>query len=361
MNYVALFMTVFSVIGAADLILGNRFGLGKEFEKGFMLFGNLALSMIGIIVLAPFIGRIMQPFSSWIYSTLHIDSSILPSMIFANDMGGVPLAKSMANNEALGLFNGLIVASMMGCTVSFTIPTSLSVVNSKFHKFMLTGFLCGIITIPIGCFVSGIIMGIDTTVILIDLLPLILFSVIIYLALTYVPDFCVKAFAVLGMILKIIIVVGLILAIVRFLIGIEFIKGLDTLENGGIICLNACAVMSGAFPLLAIISKLIYKPMDWLAKKLEINKVSALGFISTLATSVTTFKAMEDMDEKGIVLNSAFAISAAFVFSDHLAYTLAINSDYILSVIVGKLIAAILAVCVSNIVYRKNYLNKSKE
>ena len=35
----------------------------------------------------------------------------------------------------------------------------------------------------------------------------------------------------------------------------------------------------------------------------------------------------------------AFAVSAAFVFGDHLAFTLSYNSAYIVAVIVGKLVA----------------------
>ena len=45
-------MGVFALFGALDRIFGNRLGLGKEFEKGFHLFGTIALSMIGILVLS---------------------------------------------------------------------------------------------------------------------------------------------------------------------------------------------------------------------------------------------------------------------------------------------------------------------
>ena len=49
------------------------------------------------------------------------------------------------------------------------------------------------------------------------------------------------------------------------------------------------------------------------------------------------------------MLNSAFAVSAAFVAGSHLAYTMAVDQRYILPVIVGKLVAGILAVIVANI------------
>ena len=36
-------MAVFAALGAIDRILGNRFGLGKEFEEGILAMGSLPL------------------------------------------------------------------------------------------------------------------------------------------------------------------------------------------------------------------------------------------------------------------------------------------------------------------------------
>ena len=88
-------------------------------------------------------------------------------------------------------------------------------------------------------------------------------------------------------------------------------------------------------------------------KKLGISEVSALGFLSTLATNVTTFEMMNKMDKKGIVLNSAFAVSAAFSFAGHLAFTMAFNIDYIPAVITGKLVAGITALLLAMLFYKR--------
>ena len=42
-------MAAGAVIGGVDKIFGNRLGLGKRFEEGFLLLGATALSMAGII------------------------------------------------------------------------------------------------------------------------------------------------------------------------------------------------------------------------------------------------------------------------------------------------------------------------
>ena len=54
MDFFAVLMTAFSILGAADKIIGNRFGLGAQFEEGFMIFGISALSVIGMLMQAWF-------------------------------------------------------------------------------------------------------------------------------------------------------------------------------------------------------------------------------------------------------------------------------------------------------------------
>lgn len=57
-----------SILGGVDKILGNRFGLGKKFDDGFLLMGPMALSMAGIICLAPmlsvWLGNVIRPIFS---------------------------------------------------------------------------------------------------------------------------------------------------------------------------------------------------------------------------------------------------------------------------------------------------------
>ena len=56
MNAITIVVLIFSLFGAADFLIGNKIGAGKEFEKAFSLFCPMALSMLGMIVIAPAIG-----------------------------------------------------------------------------------------------------------------------------------------------------------------------------------------------------------------------------------------------------------------------------------------------------------------
>ena len=347
-------MAIFSLLAAIDRIFGNKLGLGKEFEKGFMLLGTMTLTMAGMLIITPAIGELLKPLSVGFYELTGIDPSVIPASILANDMGGEPIANQLAVNEAIGKFNAFVVSSMMGVIISFNIPFALGVVKKELHRELFLGILCGVATVPVGCFVAGLILALPLPLLLFDLLPIIIFAAIVSVGLSFIPDVCVKIFKVLGVGIKILITVGLALGILKYLTGVELIKGLAPIEGEPImVCFGASVVMSGAFPLIYLVSKLLRKPFEKLGNALGINSISAVGFMSSLATNATTFEMMNSMDKKGAMLNSAFAMAGAFTFAGHLAYTMAKDMDYILPMIVGKLVSGISAVVLAIIIYKR--------
>ncbi len=117
-------MVGFMVLGAIDKIIGNKFGLGEQFEEGIMAMGSLALAMVGVVSLAPVLANILEPVVVPLYSALGADPSMFATTLLANDMGGYPLAMQLAQSQEAGLFAGLILGAMMGPTIVFTIPVA---------------------------------------------------------------------------------------------------------------------------------------------------------------------------------------------------------------------------------------------
>ncbi|MDD4691684.1 ethanolamine utilization protein EutH, partial [Eubacterium aggregans] len=70
--------------------------------------------------------------------------------------------------------------------------------------------------------------------------------------------------------------------------------------------------------------------------------------VASLANNIAMFNIMDKMNGKGKLLNVAFAVSAAFVFGDHLGFTAGVNQEMIFPVIVGKLVAGITALILAN-------------
>ena len=143
MNIVSLVMLIFSVLGAIDYIIGCRFGIGKEFERGIMLIGTMTLSMVGMIVLAPTIAYLLDPVLTVIAQNTPFEPSVIAGSLLANDMGGAPLAMEIAKTEMSGYFNGLVVGAMMGATISFTLPLALGVTKKNSIK-TLCSVLCAV-------------------------------------------------------------------------------------------------------------------------------------------------------------------------------------------------------------------------
>lgn len=353
MSFITIIVLIFAFASAVDYIIGNKFGIGKEFEKAFSLFCPLALSMLGMIVIAPAIGVWLTPIFEWFYNLFGIDPSVIPASLLANDMGGAPLAQSICKTEQIGNYNAFIIASMMGCVISFTIPFSLGVVKKHQRREMFFGFLCGIVTIPVGSIVAGLICKINLIVLLINLIPLIILSVIVVIALIFVPDVCIKCFSTFGFFMKTLSIVGLLLAVFTFLTKITISTHFDTFENAAFICANACVTLAGMLPLMFVVSKILNKPLNKLGLKLSVDSVSAIAFLGTTITNATTFGSMEKMNKKGVVLNSAFAVSASFALGDHLAFTMAFDSSYILPMIVGKIVSGICAIILALIIYKE--------
>ncbi|MEE0927972.1 MAG: ethanolamine utilization protein EutH [Acutalibacteraceae bacterium] len=352
MNVLTIIIIFFFSLGALDKIMGDRFGLGPEFEKAFKLFSSMALSMLGMLVLAPAIGVWLEPFFGWFYNTLGIDPSIIPASLFANDMGGMTLAQAVCKNSEIGNFNAFVVSSMMGCVISFTIPFSIGVVQPYQHKELFIGLLCGIVTIPVGCFVSGFMCGLDFISNILNLLPLIILSVIIVIGLIFAQSVCIKVFSAFGFIMKVVLILGLVCAMFTFLTKITINEHFDTLENASFICVNACVTLSGALPFMFVVTKLLSKPLNKLGSLIGINADSAAGFMSTLVTNAPTFGIMDKMNKKGVVLNSAFAVSAAFAVGGHLAITMAFDGRYVLPMLVGKIVSGITSVALAMLIYK---------
>ena len=358
MSPITIVMLVFSLLGALDLIIGNKFGLGEQFERGIMLLGTMTMSMVGMLVLAPLIAELIRPAIEGVCGIIPIEPSVIPSMILANDMGGAPLAMEFATNENVGYYNGLVVSSMVGVTISFTLPFAMGIVKKEQHDSLMLGLLCGIVTTPIGCLVSGLVCALPIKDLLASIIPLFLFVAIIAVALFLFPNVSLRVFKVFGVVVKTIVILGLMIGIFETLTGIDLVPYTAPMSEGFDICISAALVLSGAFPLMYILSKLLDKPMRKIGEKVGINTASTLGLLSTLVTCAASFGNMQDMDEKGALLNSAFSVSASFVFGGHLAFTMSFNADYVFSMIIGKLVAGITSIFVALLFYKT--LNKKK-
>lgn len=337
----------FMVLGAIDKCLDNKFGLGQQFEEGIMAMGSLALSMVGIITLAPVLANVLKPVVVPLYTALGADPAMFATTLLANDMGGFPLAMQLAQDPQAGLFAGAILGAMMGPTIVFTIPVALGIIEKEDQQYLATGVLSGLITIPIGCFFGGLVAGFPVMMILKNLVPILLVAILIMIGLWLKPNAMIKGFTVFGKFVVIVAIAGLVLGALQLLVGITVIEGIAPVTEGIEVVGGIALTLAGAFCLVFVITKLFNKPLMKLGELLGMNDVAAAGMVATLANSIPMFQMMKDMDPRGKIINVAFAVSAAFVLGDHLGFTAGVAKEMIFPMMVGKLIGGITAVIVA--------------
>ena len=367
-SVIILIMMIFMLVGAIDKIRGNKKGYGEKFEEGFNAMGPLAMAMAGVVAAAPVLAIILKPIIVPIYTALGADASMFATTLLACDMGGYPLAMELASNETMGNFSGLILGTMMGPTLVFTIPVALSIIKKKDRAYLGAGILAGMITIPIGCIVGGLVMNMtpykmNILTILINLIPVIIIAALIVIGLWVIPGKMISGFNKFGTGVTIVITALTAIAVFEYQTGIEFplfnimvepdADGAIPLESGLLTCGQIAIILIGAFPMVEWITRTFGKPLNALGKKLGMNETGCAGLVATLANNIAMFNVMGDMNPKGKLLNVAFAVSAAFVFGDHLGFTAGVNSEMIFPVIVGKLVAGITALILANILAPK--------
>lgn len=347
-------MAVFAALGAADRIFGNRFGLGQEFENGIQTMGSLALAMVGIVCLAPVLATVLRPVIAPVFQLVGADPAMFAGSILACDMGGGPLARELTADPQAAALGGVITGSMLGATIVFTIPVGMGILDEADRPAMAKGILCGIVTVPVGILVGGLAAGYSLGMVARNLIPIVILAGLIALGLWKAEDAMVRGFTVFGKAVVVLVTVGLAAAIVQALTGVTVIPGMADISEGFQTVGTIAIVLAGAFPLVALINRLLRKPLETVGRWLGINGAAAAGLIASLANSIATFGMVKDMNPRGKVVNIAFAVSAAFVFGDHLGFAAGFAPEILPAMILGKLAGGISAVAVAMLLTKKD-------
>jgi ethanolamine transporter len=345
---ILIIMAIFLTWSVIDkLVFNNRFGYGNQFDEGLNAMGPLAAAMVGFMCLAPVMGQVFTPIVTPMFQLFHADPAMLAGTLLGIDMGGYPLARAMTQSDQLAVFSGGIYAAIMGPTITFTIPISLGLLDKKDYPHLAKGVMAGVIASPFACFVGGLLMGIAPAVLVSNLSFALLLAILLSLGLWLIPNGMLKGFHVFSKIITFLMYTSLACAVIEALTGFVIIKGMapigPQLEIVGIIGIT----LAGAYPFVKFITTAFAKPIKSFGKMLGINEVAIGGMVGSLANSLLLLAKVKDMDEKGKVLAIAFMVPAAFAFGDHLAYASVNIPNYLMPMIIAKLIGGILSVMIA--------------
>lgn len=95
---------------------------------------------------------------------------------------------SLAQDHEIGLMSCCITAAMLGCTPVFSLPVGLGLIEKEDRPYFFQGLLIGLITIPVGSIVGGVTAGFVASKVLINNVPIILFSLLLVIGLKFAPN-----------------------------------------------------------------------------------------------------------------------------------------------------------------------------
>ncbi len=343
-KFVLLLIGSFFVIGGMDYITGNHLKLGRKFEEGIKTMGALGLGMIGILSLAPILANFLSAKIIPICQVFHLDPSIIPAAFLAVDMGGYQMAEELAMTKEMGAFSGIIIASTLGATISFSIPVALGMLSKEDEKFFSKGVLVGIITIPIGCLAAGLWQKINFNLLAWNLVPIFVFAIILGVGLLKIPHVFIKVFNVFGKLIMSLSAVGLLLQGVDVIFGVKLVSGLAPLSESMVIVGKIAFILAGAYPMLELINLIFKNRFKKIGKKFGINSAAVAGIIGNLASNLLIFGTYKDMNPKGKVVCTAFGVSGAFVFGGQFGYVSEVAPEMLGAFIVSKLTAGLLSI-----------------
>lgn len=343
-----------------DYAFGNKIGLGIKYRQAFSAMGTLAMYMAGALCIAPALGKILYPLINPLYLFFGSDPSMFAGTVLGSDTGAYTLAFSLTKDNQAANFSGLILGSMLGITISFLIPFLLSSADKNSRPLVAKGILAGIITIPFGCIAGGTVAGFGILFMLKNLVPAMLFSTAVAAGLIFAQNATVKIFLFLGKIVGAFLSLSLVIAAIEATTGFALIKGMYPIKDAFAVIGAIVIILAGALSLVHILTKIFAKTFEKAGSKLKINDKSAAGFFAALANTVAMAALFNDMDDRGKILNSAFAVSAGFALGDHLGFTASVDKDMILAVLCGKLTGGITALILTCIIFSKTKAEDGK-
>lgn len=335
-------MAISAVIGGIDRIRGNKWGYGAKFEEGFLFLGPTALSMAGMICLAPVLSDILGAAVVPFYRMIGADPGMFGSLL-AIDMGGYELAKELAADPRIGSYAGIVVAAIFGCTVVFTIPVGMGMMKDEDKGFFARGIMLGLVTMPVGLLVGGLLSGLTVVECIRQNLPVLALSVLLLTGLWKIPERMIRGFCIFAKGIQWMITVGLVLGAVEYLCGVSLVKGMTPLTEAMEVVSSIGIVMLGSLPAAEFLQRILRTPFLLLGKRLGMNPAGMTGLLVGMVSVIPALSMFRDMDEKGKVVNGAFLVSAASMLAAHAGFTLSREPEMLGAMLLAKLCGGLAA------------------
>lgn len=309
MNIFIALMLVFAAAGLLDEILGGKLGLMPNFEKGLATMGGLAMSTVGFYAIGVTYVQTHAEAIAEAAKHMPFDPALIPSCLLAPDMGALGMAQKLAATPALAAFTGAMVAGSLGMTVGYQLPVFLAAVRKDEIGELMRGFIFGLIAIPSGLAVGGLMLGLPVRQLFFNMIPVLVLCMVLIAAFVLVPALTMKIMIFLGNAIR--IFSFLLFGVAVF--GI-FMPKYAVVENALIeemlfMVLRMVIAACGGLVLSQVALKRLQKPIQRIGAVLGIKEEAVVGLFLSFIQSLAMLPLFSKMDKRGKVLNAAFSVA----------------------------------------------------
>lgn len=365
--------------GAVAAAVKEESELGKAFTGGIQTIGTIFLPIAGIMVSIPFLTVFIEKACGSIYRMIGADPALAATTLIPSDIGGYLLASAIAQSPESWIM-AMVVGYMAAPTIIFNIPVGLALLEKDDHQYLALGLMAGILAIPIGVFLTCLLLFftrppireiISTTAatsyylsfelghILINLLPLVIICTLLALGLRFRPKQMIRGFMIYGKIimaaLKLIVAVCIVEYFTHLFSNVLGWWGFDpffaddqdmfrAIEIAG----NIGIMLAGAFPMVHLIQKYLKAPLTAVGTRLGLTPTGSAGLLAASANVVAMLGMVKDMPVEDKVKCIAYSVCAGYLLGDLLAYTANFQPTLILPIFLGQLAGGLLGIHIAN-------------
>ena len=330
-------MAVCAVIGGLDYLFGNKLKLGQEFEKGFQYLGPMGLTMAGIICVAPILSDVLGKAVVPAFTAIGVDPGMFGG-ILAIDLGGYQMAGALAVDPLIGKYSGIVVGAIFGCTIVFTIPVGLGMLEAGDRPLFSKGLLFGLIAMPAGLLLGALACGMSFFDSIWQNIPLLVMAAFLLLGFWKAVDKMIRGFSYFAAGIRAITLIGLIGGAFTYLTGVEVLPGAAPLMEAMEVVSSVGIVLLGSLPMGELLQPILRRPLNWLAEKTGMNTYSVAGLMLGLVGILPVIAIIKDMDDRGKVVNGAYLVCGASVFAAHLGFAAGVAPEMVTPMILAKLV-----------------------
>ena len=336
-------ISVFFAFGVIDHFFGNRLKMGQEFYKGLSTFPSLILGMLGIYSLSPILGEGIQFIFSPIINLTGVDPAFFPSMLLSVDMGGYTISQNVGATPETKQFYGIILASLFGSTLSFSLPMGLSILQPEDHGIFMKGFILGMISLPFGAAAGGLAQGLPILMVLPLALPLLLFSALLGILFFWKEKLVIGFFKILQYILKAIGTIGLILQGFRSITGIVILQNMISLEDSFLVVSKIALFLGGVYGLTHVLHRMLSRYLTRIGERFRLTENTLISLLGNFVSNLVIFSFFDQMPKRDKLLCATLSVSAAFTIGGQLAYVSSVEPDMIPVYLFSKLVCTIVS------------------